>query len=130
VEKKVANAHRKLDALLSETLSVLCEDAPGGREAFEDLRDAIEAHMSLEEDLYFPTICAVRPEHEEQIQSFIHGHKRFSELLGELAVLTEGGQIGEASRKLGEFGEAFSGHEDREERLLNLIDLEFTDSQN
>ncbi len=123
---RIVEEHRTLNVLFEKTLSLLCgqDRAPDGPGAFEELRDALDVHLSAEEDLYFPAIWSLRPEHDALLKTFIQAHTRFRAILGDVAKRMEGGEIVQAAAALGKLDEAFAAHEGQEEELLRSIDQE------
>ncbi|MAE97351.1 MAG: hypothetical protein CL910_22100 [Deltaproteobacteria bacterium] len=126
VVRRVANEHSALEALFSRALPCLEEGAEGlgTRDAVEELRAALEAHLSAEEDLYFPTVWALRPQFEIRLRSFIRAHQRFRGLLREIAGLVESREEEGALRLLKELRHEFTRHEREEEDALHALDRE------
>ncbi|MAG30112.1 MAG: hypothetical protein CL908_04360 [Deltaproteobacteria bacterium] len=122
--RTITHEHWDLDALFARALSRPNEDA-GERAthgAIEELREVLESHLSVEEDLYFPTIQALRTEYEGPLRSFICEHDRFRALLREITALMGGRKTDEAFRLLEDLKLAFEGHVAEEEVMLHSID--------
>ena len=128
MKQKISDEHRALDALFTATRSQLKGegDRERARDAFDELHEALEAHLLAEEDLYYPTIWAVRPERKASLQGFIHAHERFRELLGEIAAKLESGDLSDAARILETFQAEFASHEVGEEEELSSLDDEIS----
>jgi len=124
VKKKIADEHRALDALFTTTRSLLegGGDLEPVRDAFDELRTALEAHLSAEEDLYYPTIWAVRPERKQPLVGFIRAHERFRDQLRRIDAKLESGARSEAARSLETFQTEFASHEVGEEEELSSLD--------
>jgi hypothetical protein len=128
VKQKISDEHRALDALFTATRSQLKGEGDRERasEAFEELHEALEAHLLAEENLYYPTIWAVRPERKPALQDFIRAHERFRELLGEIGGKLESGALSDVARILETFQAEFASHEVGEEEELSSLDDEIS----
>ncbi len=87
------------------------------RLAFTRFRDAIEAHMDVEDKSYFPALRGLRPHLAPQLAQLVLDHARHREELEELHELLERGSAEEFSRRFAAFCDAFAEHEAREEAL-------------
>ncbi|MAG32405.1 MAG: hypothetical protein CL908_16105 [Deltaproteobacteria bacterium] len=122
--RKIADEHRALDRLFATVLEQVQGGGVGarGREAFEELRETLESHLGAEENLYFPTIWAVRPEFKDRLTAFIRVHHSYRSLVQEIAGLMESGETEEAAYVLDGLRHDFSGHEGGEEDALRSLD--------
>jgi iron-sulfur cluster repair protein YtfE (RIC family) len=130
IEHAVAEQHRRLDAMFEEALAAMREGAAPDaiRDAFERLREALEAHLAQEDRLYFPSLCALRPVHRSVLDGLVASHDGFRSRLEEIDAQLGTHDLGEAERALGAFCGAFTAHEASEERLLRSIDAEVAEA--
>jgi hypothetical protein len=131
LETNITDEHRALNGLFATTLELL---EGGGstvqaRDAFEELREALESHLALEEDLYFPTIWALRDEFKAPLRAFIRAHHHFRGLAQEVAGLMDSDETEEASYVLERLSHEFRRHEGSEEAALRMLDLEILNYQ-
>jgi hypothetical protein len=87
------------------------------RLAFTRFRDAIEAHMDVEDKSYFPALRGLRPHLAPQLAQLVLDHARNREELEELHELLARGSAEEFSHRFAAFCDAFAEHEAREEAL-------------
>jgi hypothetical protein len=87
------------------------------RLAFTRFRDAIEAHMHVEDHSYFPALRGLRPQLAPQLAQLVLDHARNREELEELYELLARGSAEEFSRRFSTFCDDFAEHEAREEAL-------------
>jgi len=130
IEQAVAEQHRRLDAMFGEALAAMRGSAPPDevRDAFERLREALEAHLAQEDQLYYPSLGALRPVHRGLLDGLVAAHDGFRSRLDEIDARLERQDLGEAERALGAFSSAFAVHEASEEQLLRKIDTEVTEA--
>jgi hypothetical protein len=120
--RRIGNQHRQIDALaatLSHALSGADEGA--GRSAFLRFRDALTAHMSLENEVHFPALHGLHPEFEQELTHLAREHGHFHGELDELARGLDQGDRGACVRRLEDFVSRFSAHEAREEKLMEQV---------
>ncbi len=94
------------------------------RDAFEELRESLDAHLTAEENLYFPTIWELRPEFKDRLRAFIRAHHHFRGLIQEIAGLMESCETEEAQFVLERLRHEFGRHEGSEEDALRSLDQE------
>ena len=121
---EIADQHRALDRMFATALKSLGAgriDAEA-REAFDDLRDSLESHLSAEETLYFPTIWELRAEFKDRLRNFIREHQHFRGLIHEIAGLMACDETEEATNVLERLKREFGRHEGVEEDALKALD--------
>jgi hypothetical protein len=128
VSRKVAAEHRGLDALFAEMRVVLTGAMARVRETFGRLRAAVETHFALEDQLYYPAIWVLRPEHKASLGDLVQAHTVFLDTLADIAAQLERGALEEAERTFAVFAESFVRHEEREEELLRGVEREWAAS--
>ncbi len=123
---EIADEHRALDRLFTGALTALEGTGPEAqvRDAFEELREALESHLAAEENLYFPTIWALRPEFKDRLRAFIRAHHHFRGLVQEIAGLMDSRETEEARFVLERLRHEFGRHEGSEEDALRSLDQE------
>ncbi len=87
------------------------------RLAFTRFRDAIEAHMDVEDKSYFPALRGLRPHLAPQLAQLVLDHAANREDLEELHELLARGSAEEFIRRFADFCDTFAQHEAREEAL-------------
>ena len=112
-------AHSRLDAWFETTRAALAGDEAAS--ACAQLRDALETHFAQEEDLYFPTIWQLRPEHEKSLRGLIAGHAVYLEKVDQTAELVSAGRPDEAVACFEELQKLFAAHELEEEATLRAV---------
>lgn len=90
------------------------------RLAFTRFRDAIEAHIDVEDNSWFPALRGLRPHLAPQLARLVHDHARYREVLEELYDLLARGSAEEFAMKFATFCDDFADHETREEALAEF----------
>lgn len=117
--RRISSQHRQLDSLYWLVVAALERRAPAQAcTAFVRFRDALDAHMSLEDELYFPALRGLRPELEPELAGLVRDHRRFRRSLDALAGAFADGNGAACAGGLESFATGFADHEQREEHLL------------
>jgi iron-sulfur cluster repair protein YtfE (RIC family) len=87
------------------------------RLAFTRFRDALEAHMHVEDSSYFPALRGLRPHLAPQLAQLVLDHTQNRSDLEDLHELLARGSAEEFSRSFAAFCDRFAEHEAREEAL-------------
>jgi nucleotide-binding universal stress UspA family protein len=120
--RQIASQHRHIRS----TVDAIREAAAGGaaqdlRTALVGLQNAVDAHFSLEEDVFFPAIHGLHPEYAGVMEALGREHVRF---VSELRRIAEGLELSDLARFASAF-EAFANslaaHEVREEELVGVM---------
>jgi hypothetical protein len=90
------------------------------RLAFTRFRDAIEAHIDVEDSSYFPALRGLRPHLAPRLAQLVLDHARYREELEEQWDLLARGSAEEFSARFTHFCDDFALHEGREEALARL----------
>ena len=123
----IAAQHRQLDAFYARVAAAVHGDEPDeARTAFARFADALEAHFALEDGLYFPALCGLRPSFARHLESLSDEHQQIRERLAGVARLVEAGVCAECARPLEGLAGDIAAHEGREEELLGSIQKEGT----
>ena len=120
LEREVIAEHRRLDALFSAVRAgfVAKREAPELSARLRELREALEVHFRQEDELYYPVLSALRPEHRGRLEACVAVHAQFRELLSDLADRAAHGELPGAVRLFEALAEDFRRHEVREEEVL------------
>jgi hypothetical protein len=111
--RTISAQHRQLDHFYLRVASALeAARIETARAAFARFSDALEAHLALEDGLYFPALRGLRPELAEHLDRLEDEHQRLRERLGRVA-------RGALDReRLEGLADELADHEGREEALL------------
>jgi len=120
--RRISSQHRQLDALYALVARALAgADGPEARSCFVRFCDALEAHFSLEDELYFPALHGMRPALESDLAQLSRDHVGFRQDLLDLNGLLEAGDLPGCSQRLDGFVRRLAQHEGREEQILERI---------
>lgn len=120
--RRISAQHRQLDSLHALVARALeRSDVATALQCFVRFKDALDAHMSLEDDLYFPALHGLEPDLEAELLSLAREHRRFRDDLGELEQHFATGDAGSCQRRLDRFVDGFAAHELREEELARTL---------
>ena len=98
--------HREVESLFQR--------AEGDPSAFEEIRDALTAHATVEEEILYPAVrTAMAEEQREMVDEAFHDHADVKQMLSEIASLSAGET--EFSERLTELRDAVQGHVEEEE---------------
>jgi nucleotide-binding universal stress UspA family protein len=120
--RQIASQHRHIRS----TVDAIREAAANGagrdlRTALTGLQNAVDAHFSLEEDVFFPAIHGLHPEYAGVMEALGRDHVRF---VSELRGIADGLELSDLARFASAF-EAFANslaaHEVREEELVGAV---------
>ena len=117
--RHISNQHRQLDVMVDSVFDALEAHMPrAAAVAFQRFRDALEAHFSLEESLYFPALGGVVPELRDKLGSFVADHMELRGHLDGVDAALDAGALDRAAQVLEELTRALADHEAQEERTL------------
>ena len=115
----ISSQHRQLDDFYVRLAAALdADDAPAARVAFQRFYDALEAHLELEDNLYFPALRRLRPAWEADLEALGDEHQALRERILAVARLVECGALAACQAPLGRLAGDLAEHEGREEGLL------------
>jgi hypothetical protein len=122
-ETRVISAqHRQLDDFYLRVASAVHGGQPdAARAAFARFADALEAHLALEDGLYFPALRGLRPTLGRDLEALCDEHQLLREGLAGVARLIDAGACAECARSLERLAGDIAEHEGREEALLASI---------
>ena len=120
--RRISSQHRLLDDLHSVVAEALEQgDAPTACERFCRFKNALDAHMALEDELYFPALHGLEPDLESELMRLARDHQRFRSDLVTLERSFDQGDIGSCQRALDRFAGSFAAHELCEEDLTRAL---------
>jgi hypothetical protein len=115
----ISSQHRQLDDFTLRLAAALDSgDAGHARAAFQRFSDALEAHLALEDGLYFPALRGLRPSLSRDLESLADEHRGLRERVARLAQLVEAGRCEACLPSLERLAGDLADHEGREEGLL------------
>jgi len=121
-ERRISSQHTQLNDLYQGVASSLERSGVHtARVAFTRFADALEAHLALEDDLYFPALHGLRPDLGGQLTLLVREHRALRLLTTELHALFEAGERDTASDRLADLAEHIRSHEAKEEALISQI---------
>lgn len=120
--RQIGEQHRHLGEVLGKLEAILAE---GSREGVDDLlvryRSALDAHFALEDDVFFPALHGLHPEHAEELEALSRDHEAYARVLEELAHLLQSASLDRFARELRQLEKDLERHESREERLVRSL---------
>ena len=118
----ISAQHRQLDVLYLQVSTALHGgESERARAAFTRFSDALEAHLALEDGLYFPALRGLRPGLAGDLEGLCDEHQQLRETLARVAHSIESDACETCARLLHQFAGDLAEHEGREEGLLASI---------
>jgi hypothetical protein len=115
----ISSQHRQLDGFYERVAEALERDEPEtARASFARFADALEAHLALEDGLYFPALRGLLPRLAGDLEALCDEHQLLREQLAEVARLIDAGSCAACVRPLDRLVGDLAEHEGREEGLL------------
>lgn len=123
---QIVAEHRKLNALFDDVREAFSDpDARvAAREAFTELRQALETHFDQEERLYYPAIWGLRPDKKVRLRACIDTHSDFRTRMRAIHEQLALGDVGHGARSFEKLATAFLEHEALEEQVLAELERE------
>jgi len=121
-ERRISSQHKQLGDLFQLTLASVTVGGP--RKAIGDFllfETALEAHMSLEEDIYFPALHGLRNDLEDELIRLVAEHREIRTALRDVKKCLSTATGDETRSALNEFADLIDRHEAEEEDLLARI---------
>ena len=121
-ERRISAQHERIDAFCREVLRRIDRDGPAqSMEEFARLQEAIEAHMAVEDEVYFPALHGLRPDVEPELRSLIEEHEQMRRQVEGVRELLLAGDRERGSRALGDLTRRIERHELAEEELIARV---------
>ena len=118
-ERRIEGQHERLDALCREVYAVLGKEGPlAAINDFLLYKSALEAHMTLEEDVYFPALHGLRGDLSELLTRLVKEHDAVLIELDEIKKRLKKRDATQARLGLESLARFFEEHEKIEEDLL------------
>jgi hypothetical protein len=118
---RISSQHRQLDEHCDVVRESLARgDGVAARRAFERFLDALEAHLSLEEGLYFPALHGLAPVLEDELGELVRQHGDVRASMERVRVRLESDLAGSGDSLEAAVSE-LRAHERREEALIERI---------
>lgn len=121
-ERRISSQHKQLGDLFDRILDSVAGGGP--RLALNDFllfSTALEAHMAVEEDIYFPALHGLRNDVGEELLELVAEHARIRGELPEVQKRLNSGNENDARQALDELAILVGRHERQEEELLARI---------
>jgi iron-sulfur cluster repair protein YtfE (RIC family) len=121
-ERRISSQHRQLEELFDRVMESV--RVGGTHKAVNDFllfSTALEAHMSVEEDIYFPALHGLRNDVGDELGDLVDEHQRLREKLADLRLSLAKEDEKEGRAALGELANDVDRHEHTEEKLIARI---------
>lgn len=119
--RRLSTQHQQLNEFFTHVMSALKSGSLQATRAwFIRFRDALEAHLSLEDKVFFPAFRGLRPELAEALTGLFDEHERFRVWLDQLHDLLAVGSAEAFATQFDDLAVRLSEHERREEEILKL----------
>ena len=121
-ERRISSQHRQLEELFDRVMETV--RAGGTRKAISEFllfSTALEAHMSVEEDIYFPALHGLRNDAGDELGELIDEHQRLRERLADLRLNLASNDEEEGLAGLEQLAAEVDRHEEAEEKLIARI---------
>jgi len=117
--RTISAQHRQLDDFYLRVAGALDGgEAERAQAAFARFCDALEAHLALEDGLYFPALRGLRPALSDILERLCDEHQRLREQLARVARSIENDACEVCAQLLERLAGDLAEHEGREEELL------------
>ena len=118
-QRVISSQHRQLDEFVLRLAEALdAADAATAQSAFRRFADALEAHLALEDGLYFPALHGLRPALRPTLEALGVEHQALRKRVAELARRVDAGRCAACVQLLERLAGELAEHEGREEGLL------------
>ncbi len=121
-ERRISSQHKQLGDLFARVMGSVTSGGP--RRAVGDFllfSTALEAHMSVEEEIYFPALHGLRNDVGDELNDLVAEHERIRSRLSRVHQEMNTNDLKVAQKELDELADFVNRHEDREESLLARI---------
>jgi iron-sulfur cluster repair protein YtfE (RIC family) len=119
--KRLSTQHEQLDTFFEMVESALERGSlNGARASFVRFCDALEAHLSLEDRVFFPALRGLRPDLTKRLTGLVEEHTSLRLELDQLRDLLAAGSAETFSKQFERLGGFLTEHERREDLLLDV----------
>jgi hemerythrin-like domain-containing protein len=121
--RRISSQHEQLDSLFGLVADAVDrEERVQARDAFVRFQDALDAHFSLEESMYFPALHGLRPALSAELRELVREHGVLREVLFRVGrLLGDSVPLPECARELDRLADQLADHESREELLVGHV---------
>ncbi len=121
-EQRISSQHRRLNALCREVYARIEKDGPSlAIDDFLLFVTALDAHMAVEEDIFFPALHGLRADAGGELTRFVEVHVELRRAADEVRLLLKAGDQAQAHLALDSLASHISKHEQAEEDLISRI---------
>jgi hypothetical protein len=116
---RIASQHHQLDEFHEVFENALARgDAAGAEQSFARFADALEAHFTLEEQVYFPALHGRDAATAAELAEFVRDHEALRGAVAEIAAALRARDLAAGDALLGTWLPRLVLHERREEALM------------
>lgn len=120
--QRISSQHRQLDDFHAVVLGALERgDTYGARTAFDRFADALEAHLSLEDEFYFPALHGLAREFTSELTALSEEHAALRTGIRGVADCLRSASSEACTSALAGWIAELTAHERREEALLARV---------
>jgi hemerythrin superfamily protein len=120
--RRIVSQHRQLDVFQEQVARALQrKDLAGVRELYHHFREALEAHIRMEEITHFPALHGLHPDWDAQLTELVREHQTFRSNLAKTAEALERGELESFERGYKTFLRSLVAHEAAEEWLFGEV---------
>ncbi|MBW2274851.1 MAG: hemerythrin domain-containing protein [Deltaproteobacteria bacterium] len=120
--RRIVSQHRQLDVFQEKVAQALEQGDPARvLELFTHFREALEAHIRMEEVTHFPALHGLHPNWDAQLTELVREHQTFRTSLAETAESLRRGQLESFKRSYQAFLRTLTAHEAAEEWLFGEV---------
>jgi len=121
-ERRISSQHRQLGDLFEHVTESVARG--GARKAVGDFllfSTALDAHMSVEEDIYFPALHGLRNDMANELQELIREHELMRAELSQIRAVLSTADRGAAFAAIDQLADFLNRHERGEEELIARV---------
>ncbi len=120
--RRIASQHRQLDELFGLVLISLDDhDAAHADGDFDAFSTALEAHLSMEEEIYFPAFHGLRADLAPDLVRLVAEHEDLRAAVDAIRSQLRAGRAADARVALDSLAGSISSHESAEESLMARV---------
>ncbi len=120
--RRVHSQHEQLSLLIADLEQTFASDVDERRRsAFDHFADAFEAHMHVEETLYFPALHGLLPAVDPDLTALTTQHHEMRSALEAIRAELLAGDPAEATHRLQTLAALRTAHETTEEALIERV---------
>jgi hemerythrin superfamily protein len=120
--RQIGEQHRNLDGICLELGEAIADGRiDTARDSFQRYCCAVEAHFTLEDEVFFPAIHGLHPEQSGALESLSRDHIVFSEQLRSMAEQMAQAGLEAFAKSFQVYAQTLAAHEGREEQLVSKL---------